>query len=497
MPGTDQTRGRLGDLPQGYSATMRLDPDATAGSGPRTAPVPRSAELPQTSDEHLTRADLVWALIVGAVIGTAFVVPHLHLPWLSPVVHQSPGQNHALATTAPVLGAWLPHGNWSTMASVGVAAVVIGVGPVVARGLTWRPLLLVAWLGSLAWTVALTLIDGPVRGWAGRMDRGGGYLGQVPRHESIWSLVHGFGSHIAASSPAPWDISIAGDPPGALLTFVGLDRVGLSGAWLASALCVVVGTSAGAAVLVTVRALGDEGMARRAAPFVVLAPTAIWVGVSADGYFAGVAAWGIALLALAAGRSCRAPDAMAVGAGVLLGWAVYLDYGLILLAIPCVAVLVATRNVRPLLPAALAAVVVVACFTVSGFWWLGGLGHLRARYWAGIARDRPYRYWIWANLVSLTCAIGLPAAVAVRRAADRSALARRAALPVLLVAFLIVVVAADVSGLSKAETERIWLPFAVWLVAAPALLPHWTHRYLLVVQAIGALLINSLLFTTW
>ena len=228
-------------------------------------------------------------------------------------------------------------------------------------------------------------------------------------------------------------------------------------------------------------------MARRAAPFVVLAPLAIWVGVSADGYFAGVAAWGIALLSLAAGRTCRAPDAMAVGAGVLLGWAVYLDYGLILLAIPCVAVLVATRNVRPLLPAALGAVAIAACFTVSGFWWLGGLGHLRARYWAGIARDRPYRYWIWANLVSLTCAIGLPAAIAVRRAADRSALARRAALPVLLVAFLIVIVAADVSGLSKAETERIWLPFAVWLVAAPALLPPWTHRYLLVVQAFGAL----------
>ena len=30
-----------------------------------------------------------------------------------------------------------------------------------------------------------------------------------------------------------------------------------------------------------------------------LAPTAIWIAVSADGYFAGVAAWGVALLALA------------------------------------------------------------------------------------------------------------------------------------------------------------------------------------------------------
>ena len=56
---------------------------------------------------------------------------------------------------------------------------------------------------------------------------------------------------------------------------------------------------------------------------------------------------------------------------------------------------------------------------------------------------------------------------------------------------------ADISALSKAETERIWLPFAVWLVAAPALLPRRSHRFCLVVQALGALVINSLLLTTW
>jgi hypothetical protein len=68
---------------------------------------------------------------------------------------------------------------------------------------------------------------------------------------------------------------------------------------------------------------------------------------------------------------------------------------------------------------------------------------------------------------------------------------------VLLVVFVAVVVVADVSGLSKAETERIWLPFAVWLVAAPALLPRGSHRLCLATQAIGALFINSLLLTTW
>ena len=470
---------------------MRLHLDApvataASGEGPSEAPGGR-----------LSRADLAWGAVVCAVVGVAFAVPHLHLPWLTPLHPQSAVQNHALASTAPILGVWLPHDNWATVASVGVAALVVGAGPVMARRLSWRPLVIATWLTSLAWTVTLTLIDGPVRGWVGRMNGTGGYLAQIPRSESASSILHGFASHIAEHSTMPWDISIAGDPPAALLTFVGLDRIHLSGAWWASALCVVVGTSASAAVIVTVRTLGDERTARRAAPFVALAPLAVWVGVSADGYFAGVAAWGITLLALAATRSVRAPDAVAVAAGLLLGWSVYLDYGLILLAVPAVAVLVTTRNARPLAGAAIGALAVAAWFTLDGFWWLGGLDLLRTRYWSGIAHYRPYRYWVWADLVSLTCAIGLPAAIAVRRAFDRAALARRSGFHIILLAFLVVVAAADVSGLSKAETERIWLPFAFWLVAAPALLPPRFYRGLLALQAVGALLINSLLLTNW
>ena len=97
--------------------------------------------------------------------------------------------------------------------------------------------------------------------------------------------------------------------PGALLTFVWLDRIGLGGGAWAGLLCLLVGSSAAAAIVVAVRALTDENTARLAAPFVAVAPTAIWVAVSADGYFAGVAAWGIALLALAARRTVRWPVA--------------------------------------------------------------------------------------------------------------------------------------------------------------------------------------------
>jgi hypothetical protein len=205
----------------------------------------------------------------------------------------------------------------------------------------------------------------------------------------------------------------------------------------------------------------------------------------------------LALLAVAAARATTRPVPLAVAAGLLLGWSVYLDYGLILLAVPAVAILVVTRNLRPLAGALAGGLVVVTAFTALGFWWLHGLSLLRQRYWAGIAGARPYAYWVWANLVSLTCAVGVPAAVGLRRAFDREALRRRSGLHVLLVAFVVVVLLADVSGLSKAETERIWLPFAVWLVAAPALLPPRCHRLSLVVQAVGALVINSLLLTNW
>ena len=97
-------------------------------------------------------------------------------------------------------------------------------------------------------------------------------------------------------------------------------------------LCLLVGSSAAAAIVVAVRALADEDTARLAAPFVAVAPTAIWIAVSADGYFAGVAAWGIALLALAARRTVRVPVLAAAGAGLLLGWAIFLNYGLALIA---------------------------------------------------------------------------------------------------------------------------------------------------------------------
>jgi hypothetical protein len=57
------------------------------------------------------------------------------------------------------------------------------------------------------------------------------------------------------------------------------------------------------------------------------------------------------------------------------------------------------------------------------------------------------------------------------------------------------VLIADLSGMSKAEVERIWLPFAVWLVLPCGLLPR--RRTWLLAQAVLALAVNHLLLTVW
>ena len=310
---------------------------------------------------------------------------------------------------------------------IGAAAVVWGQA--VAQRLPWRWVPWVVWATACAWAFSLAMVDGWERGFAGRLTARHEYLRQVPTVTDIPEAVRTFAGRILDYQPDSWITHVSGHPPGALLTFVWLDRIGLSGGAWAALLCLLVGSSAAAAIVVAVRALVDEDTARMAAPFVAVAPTAIWIAVSADGYFAGVAAWGIALLALAVRRTARWPVLAAAGSGLLLGWGIFLNYGLGLMALPALAVLFAAVDWRTalqaLVPAALAALAVVAVFAVAGFWWFDGYTLVQERYWQGIANDRPFQYWSWANFASVVCAIGLGSVAGIGRAFDRAAIRLR------------------------------------------------------------------------
>jgi hypothetical protein len=152
---------------------------------------------------------------------------------------------------------------------------------------------------------------------------------------------------------------------------------------------------------------------------------------------------------------------------------------------------------RTLVPAALMAGFVVGIFLAFGFWWFDGYQAVQERYWQGIALDRPFQYWSWANFASVVCAIGLGSVAGIARAFDIPAIRRAPGLRVLVLAALLAIVCADLSMLSKAETERIWLPFTMWLAAAPALLPRQSHRLWLGLNVIGAIALNSFILTNW
>ena len=260
----------------------------------------------------------------------------------------------------------------------------------------------------------------------------------MPTITDIPEMLRTFSSRILDYQPHSWITHVSGHPPGALLTFVWLDRIGMSGGAWAGAFCVLVGSSAATAVIVAVRAVSDEATARMAAPFVAVAPTAIWIAVSADAYFTGVAAWGIALLALAASRTVRWPIAVAAGAGLLLGWAIFLNYGLALMGLLALAVLIAVGNRRSALAtlaaAVPAAVAVAVAFAVAGFWWFDGYTLVQQRYWQGIAMNRPFQYWGWANLASVACAIGLGSVAGLGRVFDIAAIRGRSGLHLLVLA---------------------------------------------------------------
>ncbi|OPX10467.1 hypothetical protein [Mycobacterium sp. AT1] len=447
------------------------------------------------------RREIVAAVLAVVLVAAAFAVPHLNLGIVTPLINSTPRQIEMFAQAAPIFGWWDAHVGWGTIPAIAIGLGTTLWGPAVARRLPWRAVPLVTWATACAWAFALAMVDGWSLGFARRLETSNEYLRQVPSVTDIPYALRSFSSRILDFQPDSWITHVSGHPPGALLTFVWLDRIGLSGGAWAGLLCLLVGSSASAAIVVAVRALSGAEIARSAAPFVAVAPTAIWIAVSADGYFAGVAAWGLALLALAVRGTTRLSLLAGAGAGLLLGWGIFLNYGLGLISLPAVAVLIAAKDVRSalraLIPAVVAALAVVGVFALAGFWWFDGYVLVQERYWQGIAMNRPFQYWAWANFASVVCAVGLGTVAGVSRAFDLTLVKGRSGVHLLILGALLATVCADLSMLSKAEVERIWLPYTIWLTAAGALLPPRSQRWWLGLNVIGALALNHLILTNW
>ncbi|ROS72070.1 hypothetical protein [Cellulomonas sp. PhB143] len=408
-----------------------------------------------------------------------------------------------------------------TFVAAGVAALVVTFGPRLAARLAWRPLLLVAWATALVWTVAL-----------GASARWGDLTHPLEHRQDYLAAVPGAaadpGGFLATlqSDPVAYPVHVRGHPPAFTLLLAGMDRLGLGGAGWEAALVILAGTSTVVAVATTLRALGGradtagaagradtagaagagERTARLALPAVVLAPAALWVATSADAFYAGVLAWGVALLALASTTTSPAARwSLAVAAGLVLGEAPFLSWGLAHMAVVVLAVPLVSRRWRPTLLAGAVVLASVVAWGVAGYWVWDGLAATHEAFTRGIADARPYGYFLVADAVLLGVLVG-PAGVGGLTRVRRLDPATR------WLAGLALATAAlgALGGFEKGEVERIWLPVACWVAPAAAALAvrapgrepgrvGWSGalRWWLVAQAAVALLVETRVHTSW
>ncbi|MEO7397982.1 MAG: hypothetical protein ABIW84_05415, partial [Ilumatobacteraceae bacterium] len=108
------------------------------------------------------------------------------------------------------------------------------------------------------------------------------------------------------------------------------------------------------------------------------------------------------------------------------------------------------------------------------------------------AKFRPAFYFFFANLAALAIAVG-PSALA------GLALLRRNAASFVVFGAVLCVLLANASGLSKAETERIWLLYMPWLSVAAAGLATTLRRqqWWLGGQAAAAIVLQVVLVSKW
>ncbi|NYE18494.1 hypothetical protein [Microbacterium immunditiarum] len=97
--------------------------------------------------------------------------------------------------------------------------------------------------------------------------------------------------------------------------------------------------------------------------------------------------------------------------------------------------------------------------------------------------------WVGAGLA-------VAAVDAFGRSADDDSRTRRTVAALALVGRAMCV-AATISQMSRAEVERIWLPFVPWLLLGVALLSERWRRAGLIVQVAFAVIVQTFLYTRW
>jgi len=398
---------------------------------------------------------------------------------------------HVGVSFPPFYAHWYPYVGALAPVAVLVLASAAAAGPVVLRRVR-SPALFGAtlYVMTLALGVSLSASRGGVHDlWAVfKVGPGGSleaYQEYLPGLAHLARGVHFYVSRFPYLIPV-LPIHVKGNSPGPL---VALHLLGIHTPQALAALCVGLGSLTAPLAYDLGRTVGGEERGRLAGVLTAFSPALlVWGFTSVDYAFASLGLAAACLLVR------RRPAAQASGA-LLAAFATFFSW--LLFAIPAWAAIVVLRREGPrraLTVVAVCAVALVAVYVALavalGYDPIATADATGAAYRHGIARMRPYSYWLFASPAAWWLGLGIPIAwLAVRAAALRDATA---------VALFAVIVVSAVLGLTKAETERIWLPFVpLACVAASALLPARRLPVVLWLLVAQTLAVQMLFDTVW
>jgi hypothetical protein len=340
----------------------------------------------------------------------------------------------------------------------------------------------------MALGLALNLARHGVHDWYAIFDTGPGGSFEAPNEylPGLPALSYGtrfFLDRFAELVPAA-PVNVAGHPPGLLLT---LHLLGTGTAQGMAALCIGAGALTAPLSYDLGRTLLGEERGRVAGLLAAFAPSLLLFGVTSADYLYATLGLAAACLLVRPSPAARVSGAAAAAVAAFFSW--------LLLALPAWAALVVWRREGARAAIGLAVACALALLILNGALALlvgydpiGALQATGSVYRHSIARVRPYEFWVFGS----PTAWGVMAGIALAPAALRAVSAREPA----AVALATLIAVSAVLGFTKAETERIWLPFVPLLCVSAAA---GTRRVepLLWLLAAQALAVQLLFQTIW
>lgn len=437
--------------------------------------------LHHDADDRVSRIVIALAATIAvAVVGAGFVAR-----WS--------GRSYGTATE-PFVAGWAPAIDpLGALAALAGGALLIIVTPRLLR-VRWSPVAITValYLLGLVAALAVNLAREGVTGWTHIFDLEGGLSQSHAINEylpGLPGLEHGMRNYLDrfAEVVTSQSVNVAGHPPGPLLlaSWVGATTpAGLA--------ALVIGIGACCAPLSYRLALTldrSESEARLAGLLCAASPLVLLFGVTSfDFAFAG---FGVAAACGLVARSWRwrTFGLLAFAWASLMSWA--------LLAVGAWAAVVVWRRDgwrRAALIAALAGAAVAAFQgSLAAAYGYDPIGTLRATeqvYRDSLAQVRPYLFWVFGSPVAWALMLGPVIVLGIIRGA--AALRDPAA-----IALVVVVLVAAFGGFTKAETERIWLPFVPLACVAAAPFVRITPRLAVGTLVVQALVVQLLMNTVW